>query len=79
MKKTLFILCFAGIFPLFAGSINVKDYGALGNGKNDDTAAIRKAADHAVKNSKDGFAPKHCIFRQGPIRSTVQSNSKMFL
>ena len=75
MKKILFILCFAGTFPLFAGSINVKDYGALGNGKNDDTAAIRKAADHAAKNSKDGFTPKTLYFPSGTY--TINGSIKL--
>ena len=65
MKKLfvlLFILC---SFCLFAGSFNVKDYGAKGDGKTDDTAAIRKAVDSAVKASRDAYAPKTVYFPSG--------------
>ena len=65
MKKLfvlLFILC---SFCLFAGSFNVKDFGAVGDGKTDDTAAIRKAVASAIKASRDAYAPKTVYFPSG--------------
>ena len=74
MKKTSLFLCLLSAFVLHAGEINVKNFGALGNGRNDDTAAIRKAADHAVKASRDPYAPKTLYFPSGTyiINGTIK-------
>ena len=41
----------------FADSISVKDFGAVGNGVADDTAAIQAAIDYGFTNSKAVFVP----------------------
>lgn len=46
--------------------INVKDYGAAGDGKTDDTAAIQKAADAAGK-STDAFNPGAVYMGTSPL------------
>ncbi|NLN74710.1 MAG: hypothetical protein GX139_00150 [Armatimonadetes bacterium] len=51
----LFTLCFLSIFfctGVFAADISVKDFGAVGDGKADDTAAIRAALDKAAETDR---------------------------
>lgn len=65
MKKLLSALLFWSMLCLWAGSFNVKDYGAKGDGKTDDTAAIRKAVASAIKASRDAYAPRVVYFPSG--------------
>src|ERR1035438_2345128 len=44
---TIFFLCVARAVPQTPGVYSVRDYGAKGDGTNDDTAAIQKALDAA--------------------------------
>ncbi len=59
MKKMLtFILLFSGA-PVFAAVVNVAEFGAVGDGKTDDTAAIMKAYDAAASGEGTLFFPKN--------------------
>ncbi|PLS01103.1 right-handed parallel beta-helix repeat-containing protein [Neobacillus cucumis] len=59
--------------------VNVKDFGAYGNGKHDDTRAIQKAIDHAAaKGGGDVFIPKgtyilHPIFLKSKVNLVGES------
>ena len=59
------ILFFAVCITLSAREFNVRDYGAKGDGKTDDTAAIQAAADAAVKANKSQFDHRSIYFPPG--------------
>ena len=67
MKKIfIFTLAFFCICRLFASfDFNVRDFGAKGDGKTDDTAAIQKAADAAVKSQKGSYDNRSLYFPPG--------------
>ncbi len=74
MKKIVPLLAylFLAILPvsLFAGvaPLNVKDFGAKGDGQADDTAAFQKALDEAaVSESQTVFAPRGHYRFEGPL------------
>ena len=59
------ILFFAVCISLSAREFNVRDYGAKGDGKTDDTAAIQAAADAAVKAGNSQFDHRSIYFPPG--------------
>ena len=67
MKKIfIFTLAFFCICRLLASfDFNVRDFGAKGDGKTDDTAAIQKAADAAVKSQKGSYDNRSLYFPPG--------------
>lgn len=57
--------------PVPPGRISVKDYGAVGNGSADDTAAIEKARDAVfASRNGNGFLTHHLYFPAGIYRVT---------
>ena len=48
-------------------AVNVKSFGAVGNGKKDDTAAIRKARNKAARSNKALYFPKGTYMIHGSI------------
>lgn len=72
MKKfAILLLCIIGSI-LFAAEVNVKDFGAKGDGKSDDTAAIQKAADAAVKLQRNVYDNRSLYFPPGTYRLNGQ-------
>ena len=65
MRKLFIVFAALCTVAVFAGEISVKDFGAAGNGKKDDTAAIRAAISFAVKQSSDPYNPKTVYFPSG--------------
>ena len=65
MKKLLTVLAAACAAILFAGEINVKDFGAAGDGKKDDTAAIAAALKAAARKIRDPYNPQTVYFPSG--------------
>ena len=65
MKKLLTVLAAACAAILFAGEINVKDFGAAGDSKKDDTAAIAAALKAAAKKIRDQYNPQTVYFPSG--------------
>ena len=59
------ILFFAVCITLSAREFNVRDYGAKGDGKTDDTAAVQAAANAAVKANKSQFDHRSIYFPPG--------------
>lgn len=51
--------------PDDANVVNVRDYGARGNGKNDDTRAIQEAIKYALDRQMRFIAPKFVYFPTG--------------
>ena len=67
------LLMFGGAMSLLASvEINVKTFGARGDGKTDDTAAIQKAADAAVKAQRNIFDNRSLYFPAGTYRLNGQ-------
>jgi len=65
------------VFPKEAGVINVRDYGAKGDGRTDDTAAIRKAIAENIKKDRYRcnpfiYFPKGIYLVSGPIEGRAQ-------
>ncbi len=64
-------------FPADTGMINVKDYGAKGDGRTDDTAAINKAIAENIKEHRYRcnpfiYFPKGTYIVSGPIEGRTQ-------
>ena len=60
-----------------ASTINVKEFGAVGDGRTDDTAAIQKALDKASRNNAIVYFPGG-IYSVDPKRTlSVKSNTKI--
>lgn len=59
-------------FSMITGAaINVLDYGAVGNGTTDDTAAIQAALDAALDQQKSLYLPRTTLGAQGLYRITA--------
>ena len=69
MKKILMMILSA-VFGLTmpAEEFNVKEFGAAGDGKKDDTAAVQAAADAAIKAGKTNFDHRSIYFPPGTYR-----------
>ena len=66
MKRNFIaILFFAVCISLSAREFNVRDFGAKGDGKTDDTAAVQAAADAAVKANQSQFDHRSIYFPPG--------------
>lgn len=76
MKKLSVSLLFLCSCCLIAGNFNVRDFGAVGNGKADDTAAIRKAVESAAAASS-AYLPKTVYFPSGRyiVNGTIKLRS----
>lgn len=61
---------YAQTLPAAAGVINVKDYGAIGDGKADDTDALRKAVVFALDRQGRYATPPFVYFPAGTYRIT---------
>ena len=69
MKKILFsVVLTAAVFVLCAREFNVRDHGAKGDGKTDDTAAVQAAADAAIKASSNQYDRRSIYFPPGNYR-----------
>lgn len=55
--------------------VSVKDFGAVGDGVTDDTAALNAAADYAANNNKVLYAPSGTYIVNGPIEFTNNQTS----
>ncbi len=53
------------VFPDDAGQVNVREFGAVGDGKTDDTAALQKAIAHALSDSIRYGAPRFIYIPDG--------------
>lgn len=65
------------VFPADSGVINVRDYGAKGDGRTDDTEAIRKAIsenikEHRYRSNPFIYFPKGIYLVSGPIEGRTQ-------
>ena len=67
LMKKIITFCLM-LSTLMLWGVNVKDFGAKGDGKTDDTAAIRKAADAAVKKQKNMYDNRSLYFPPGTYR-----------
>ncbi len=65
-------------FPDDAGVVNVRDHGAVGDGKTDDTNAIQAAVSYALDHSIRYGAPRFVYFPNGVylLSDTIYSKSK---
>jgi hypothetical protein len=66
------------VFPAGSGVANVRDYGAMGDGVTDDTAAIGKAISENINKSRYRanpmiYFPKGTYLVSGPIEGRIQS------
>ena len=58
----------AGPFPRGSGVINVRDFGAMGDGVTDDLPALRRAIDSAPANRCTFYFPDGVYLCSGPLR-----------
>lgn len=65
------------VMPKDAGHVNVRDFGATGDGTTDDTAALRKAISHALANSIRYGAPRFIYLPDGTYRVTGPIESRV--
>ena len=75
MKRNIItILFFAACIMLSAREFNVRDFGAKGDGKADDTAAVQAAADAAVKAGSNQYDRRSIYFPPGNylLKGTIQ-------
>ena len=69
MKILTSLLALASFGSLYAAAdFNVRDFGAKGDGRSDDTAAVRKAADAAIKAQKNVYDNRSLYFPPGTYR-----------
>ncbi|NEO64081.1 MAG: hypothetical protein F6J98_28150, partial [Moorea sp. SIO4G2] len=58
------------LYPLDANMVNVRDYGAKGDGITDDTVAIRLAV-------QDNLTKHYTLFQQEPIWLVIQLSGRI--
>ena len=77
MKILTSLLALASFGSLYAAAdFNVRDFGAKGDGRSDDTAAVRKAADAAIKAQKNVYDNRSLYFPPGTYRLDGQITLK---
>jgi hypothetical protein len=58
-------------YPDNAGLLNVRDFGAVGDGEHDDTAAIQAAISQTIDSNRRYFAPRIVYLPSGTYRLTA--------